>query len=540
MTRASRSRRSRRSLMYAIVGIQVLVLAAIVASQEVNRALDSGAVVELEISQAHARTDPFRGAAVSGLPVLDLDGKNATLPAERLQPGKKVLVFFRMEPGRRPRITRVERKGWGAGPMFSVDTFSIPGRVRGEAWRRSLGDGGRGLIARIGKPPVPVELDLPASIPIDAAALAQLSGPSLVRATLRRGFLGHRYLTDVRLAGLGWTHEIGFAYDEARDRLMVLAPRQERPDRRRISADQKSRSDVLFFEGAGKEAGSAEVAGRLVEGVAHPAGGSLWALITEEAWGHSTVQLAQIREGGQVAQRGPQIAYDRIVGFDLGEGALWVLEGPPGSSRLQAPFSVNRLTLQGFQGPRLGPFASRPKAVIARGQQVWVLEPEQHRVIRLDRTGRVEREYREVNRPTDIAVDEQGLILIEANQTQLSRFSLDGQVIWRVPRFQGLAWILPEGGAGGGWVAAQRFEGGEGGVFRYDSNGKISRLPASVTPRASGEWNRGRFAPDAIQTAKHGRLYVREVQAIVILDMEGALLNRVDAFRYAKEQPARS
>lgn len=113
------------------------------------------------------------------------------------------------------------------------------------------------------------------------------------------------------------------------------------------------------------------------------------------------------------------------------------------------------------------PFTSKPRVVLAWGQQTWVVEPDQHRVTRLDRSsGRTEREYRDVNRPTDMAVDAGGFVLIEANQTQLSRFSLEGQLLWRVPRFQGLTWVIPDG-SGGGWVGAQRFEGRDGGVFRY-------------------------------------------------------------------------
>ncbi|MBI2116445.1 MAG: hypothetical protein HYT85_15375, partial [candidate division NC10 bacterium] len=114
MTPTLARRWSRRGLMYLIVGVQVLILGAIVASQEINRALDSSLPVDLEISQAQARKDPFRGAAVSGQPALDLDGTNATVPAERFQPGERVLVFFAREPGRRPRITQVERRGWRA------------------------------------------------------------------------------------------------------------------------------------------------------------------------------------------------------------------------------------------------------------------------------------------------------------------------------------------------------------------------------------------------------------------------------------------
>jgi len=539
MTSTSRPRRSRRGLMYLIVAIQVLILGGIVASQEINRGLDSSVRVDLEISQAQARKDPFRGASVSGQPALNLDGTNATVPPERFQPGERVLVFFAIEPGRRPRITQVERRGWRADPLFSADNFSVPGKVQREGRARAFSGGGGGLVARVGKPPVLVELDVPASIPIEDAALEQLSGPSLIRASLRRGFLGHRYLTDVRLIGRGWTGEISFAYDETRDRLIVLAPKQERHDSRRFSTDRQGQTEVFFFDGEGKEAGSAEVAGRLVEGAINPADGTLLGLLTKDAWGHSNVHLVRIAENGQVVQQGQQIEYERVVGFNAGEGAVWVLVGAPGSP-LQPPFFVDSLTLGGLKGQRLGPFASKPRIVLAVGQQVWVVEPEQHRVTRLDRgTGRTEREYRDVNRPTDIAVDAGGLVLIEANQTQLSRFSLEGQLLWRIPRFQGLAWVIPEGASGGGWVGAQRFEGRDGGVFRYEADGKVSRVSGLVAPRVASEWNRGRLAPDAIRAARQGRVYIREGQAISILGVDGRLLKRVEGFRYKTEQRVR-
>ncbi|MEK6718365.1 MAG: hypothetical protein AABZ16_12835, partial [candidate division NC10 bacterium] len=154
-------------------------------------------------------------------------------------------------------------------------------------------------------------------------------------------------------------------------------------------------------------------------------------------------------------------------------------------------------------------------------------------------TGRIEREYRDVNRPTDIAVDASGLMLIEANQTQLSRFSLEGQLVWRIPRFQGLAWVIPDGASGGGWVGAQRFEGREGGVFRYEADGKVSRVSGLVAPRVTSEWNRGRLAPDAIRAARQGRVYIREGQAISILGVDGTLLKRIEGFRYKTEQRVR-
>ncbi len=528
---------SRRRIMYLIVGLQVLILGGIVASQEINRLFDSSLAVDLEIPDAQAQKDPFRGAFIAGQPMLNLDGTGAALPSGKLQPGERVLVLFVVEPGKRPRISAVERRGWGREPVFDANQFSIPGKVRreGESW--SYSRYGRDLVIRVGSPPVSVELDLPASIPIDDAVMRQLPGPSMVRAALRQGFLGHRYLADVRLSGRRWTPDITFAFDEARDRLVVLAPKPVQWDPRR-SGDFVPRSEVFVMDGAGNEVRSAEVAGRFVEGAVNPSDGTVWALVSAEQWGNVTVQFVQLREDGIILQRGPQIASERIMGFEAGEGALWVLAGPPTASP-RAPYFVERLTLAGSLGPRLGPFATKPQGVLAQGQQIWVLEPEQHRVTRLDWTGRIEQEYRDVNRPMHMSVDQGTLVVIEANQTQLSKFSPDGRGLWRIPRFQGLCWILREAGTGGGWVGAQRFENQEGGVFRFEADGKISRLPVRVSPRMTGEWNRGRLAPDAVWEARQGRIYVREGQAIVILGRDGVLLKRVEGFRYAKEQPLR-
>ncbi len=125
------ARFSTRLLMYLIVGLEMLALSAIVASQELNRALDAGPGVELEIANARARKDPFRGGYVSGTGLLDLNGGKVMLPAEPLERGDKVLVFFAVEPGLRPRITGVQRGARGA-PPFSSMAFTIPGTVRGK------------------------------------------------------------------------------------------------------------------------------------------------------------------------------------------------------------------------------------------------------------------------------------------------------------------------------------------------------------------------------------------------------------------------
>ena len=531
---------SRRILMYVIVGVQVVILGWIVGLHEINQALDSSVPIGLEIPKAYAQKDPFRGAYIWGQPALDLDGEKAATPVERLQPGEGVLVFFAVEAGKRPWITRVERRGWGSGPPFSPSSFNIPGKVLRPESRPSFSGGGLGLVARVGKPTIFVELGVPASIPIEEAVLGQVVWASMVRASLRQGYLGHRYLADVRLSGKGFTPDISFTYDETQDRLIVLSPQPGvLAGRRPLSvADRPTRSSIFLFDGEGKEMGSAEVAGRLIDGVSNPSGGTLWALLTTEPWGHSMVKLAQVRLDGQVVQQSPQMAGDRVVGFDSEAGAVWILSGPP-APRLQAPFFLDRMTFGGLRGPRLGPFQSKPIIVRSRDQQVWVVEPEQHRVTRLDQTGRIEREYRDVNQPTDIAVDARGFSLIEAGQTQLSRFSLDGQLLWRIPRFQGLAWILPEVGTGGGWVGARRFEGREGGVLRYHADGRISGVSGAVTPGVIGVWDRRHLAPHAIRDATHSRLYVRESQAILILRMDGTLLKRVEGFRFAQERPLR-
>lgn len=528
---------SRRGLMYLIVGLQVLILGAIVAWQEVNRLLDSSPAADLEIPEAHAQKDPFRGAFISGQPALDLDGAGAALPSGKLQPGEKVLVYFAVEPGKRPRISVIQRQGWGRQPAFDANQFSLLGKVRAPGDSRSYARWGRNLVIRVGTPAVPVELDLPTSIAIDDAVMRQLPEASMVRAALRQGFLGHRYLADVRLSGRRWTPDITFSLDEARDRLVVFAPKQVRWDPRR-SADFVSQSEVFIFDGMGKEIRSSEVTGRLIQGAVNPADGTLLALLSTEPWANVTVQLVQIREDGAISQRSPLISPERIVGSEAREGSLWVLSGQPTSSP-RPPFFVERLSIGGFQGPRLGPFASKPQVVLARGQGVWVLEPEQHRVTRLDRTGRVEQEYRDVNRPTHMAVDQKALLVIEANQTQLSKFSPDGRALWKIPRFQGLSWILPEAGTGGGWVGAQRFEGQEAGVFRYEFDGRISRLPVKITPRTTGEWNRAHLSPEAVRAIAAGRIYLRESQAIAILGPDGALLKRVQGFRYAVERQVR-
>jgi hypothetical protein len=127
---------SRRTLLYVLVGLQLAFLGGIVAVHELNRALDWGPGVSLEIPRANASKDPFRGAAVSGYPALDLHGTHVAVPAG-LAPGDAVLVFFATQSGKPPRIVQVERRRWGADPLFGPELFSIPGRVVGK--RKSTG-----------------------------------------------------------------------------------------------------------------------------------------------------------------------------------------------------------------------------------------------------------------------------------------------------------------------------------------------------------------------------------------------------------------
>ena len=532
-------RPSRRGLMFLVVGIQVLILAVIVASQEINRALDSSFPVELEVGQAYAQKDPFRGASISGRPALDLGVAKVSLPPTPLEAGDKVLAVFSVESSGPPRIVAVERQGRGTDPPFRRERFSIPGTVRREGDRGSVSSA-RAMVVRVGKPPVAVELDLPASIPVDESALEQLSGPSVVRANLRQGFLGHRYFDHIRVTGQAWTDEMSFTYDIARDRLVVFAAEGMSFTRVRRTDDQPLRTRLFFFDGTGKELSSTQVAGRLIYGVISPVDGMLWALLATERWGHSTVQLARVGEGGEILQRGPQIIHAQIVGFDTGDGGLWVLAGLPNRPR-GTPYFVERVTIGGVQAPRLGPFSSKPRKVLTHDKNIWVIEADQHRVTRFDLTGRAEKEYRDVNQPTGIAIDAGSLIAVEAAETQLSKFSMEGQPLWRIPRFEGISWILPEPGTGSGWVGARRFEGRGGGVFRYNSDGKISQaIPVTPSRKTEFGWSRTHLAPDAIRARTTGRLYIRENQAIVIATPNGTVLKRVEGFRYPTERRVRS
>ena len=203
----------------------------------------------------------------------------------------------------------------------------------------------------------------------------------------------------------------------------------------------------------------------------------------------------------------------------------------------QPPFLVQRFGLDGFVGPRIGPIASRPRSLLVAERSLWIVEPDEHRVSRYDLSGALRREYRDLNKPTEIAVDGGSLLVVEANQTQLTRFAADGSVRWRAPRFQGLAWIVAEPGTGEGWVAATRYENAPSGVFRYGTDGHIVRLPLTIAPRTFVDPTRCRLGGDVVGDLGRGRLYVRENQAVAIVGTDGGLLRRVNTFRFAAPRP---
>jgi hypothetical protein len=343
-------------------------------------------------------------------------------------------------------------------------------------------------------------------------------------------------LTDIRLAGQSFPTQMGVAYDPQRDRLTILANRGEGVEPRPRQSLPSPRTSLYRFDGTGKEVGRADLAGHAFEGVYNPLEGTLLALVSQEPYLAGPVQLAELSEEGTVLRRSPQIHADRILGFDRSTGKMWALTGTPTASP-QPPFFVQRFGLDGFDGPRMGPIASRPRCALSVGHTLWVVETDRHRVSRYDSSGALGREYGDLNRPTEIAVDAGNFLVIEANQTQLTRFAFDGTVVWRIPRFQGLAWILPEPGTGGGWVAAAQWENGDGGIFRYGTDGHIVRLPAIINPRPYAEWSRGRLAGDVIGDLGRGRFYVREGTAIAIVRTDGTLIRRVNGFRFVTPRP---
>ncbi len=363
------------------------------------------------------------------------------------------------------------------------------------------------------------------------ARLDRLAGPAIVRANLRRGAFGYRFLTDLQLAGQNFPFQMSFAYDAQRDRLVILAGKGERSDRRLRLRNQPSRSSLFAFDGTGKEIGLAEISGHILDATYAPPDGRLLALLSQEQYQAGPVQLVQLRDDGTAVRRSPEIHSDRILGVDRETGDVWALSGTPMASP-QPPFIVQRFGLEGFRGPSIGPVASRPSLVLGAGQSLWIVEAEQHVVSRYSASGALMREYRDLIRPTEIATDNGSLLVVDANQTRLTRFAPDGGVVWRMPRFQGLAWILPQPGTGSGWVAAASYENAGGGVFRYGADGGITRLPQAINPRASGDWTRGRFAEDVIGDLRRGRLYVRENQTIAIVGTDGTLIRRVEGFRF--------
>ncbi len=527
------TRPSRRALLYVLVGLQLALLGGIVAIQELNRALDRGPGVPLEIPEAIASNDPFQGPALRGRPALSLEGKQVAVPAD-LSPGDAVLVFFAPESGKPPRIVRVERRRWGADPLFGPDLFSIPGRVVAPAGGRSQRPEGQ-ITVSVGAPPVFVTLELPDAIPVADAALDHLTTPTPILASLRRGAFGHRFLTDLYATGQTFPPQMSLAYDPVRDRLVITAGQSGRVDRPRLS-DQPARSSLFLFDGAGKEVASTEIPGHIFEAVYSPHDGACLALLSQERYPAGPVQLVQLREDGMIVRRSPQIHSDRILGFDRETGETWALIGTMMASP-QPPFVVQRFGFEGFSGPRIGPLASRPRALLVAERGLWIVETDEHRVSRYDLSGALSREYRDLNKPTEIAVDAGSLLVVEANQTQLTRFAPDGSPRWRVPRFQGLAWILADPRTGGGWVAASRYENAPSGVFRYEADGRIVRLPLTISPRAVADWPRSRLAGDVIGDLGRGRIYVREAQAVAVVGTDGTLIRRVDTFRFATPRP---
>jgi hypothetical protein len=528
----SRPQPTRRVMMYALVTAQLVVLAAIIAPQELNMALDTGPTVDVEMLQSRGEKDPFRGTYVRGQSAIDVEGSAVVLPAG-LRGGDRVLVTFTVQPGRRPRIFAVER-GWRA-PPFTATTFSIPGLVVDERGRTSVRRREGRLMAYVGKPAVTIALDLPSSIAVDESSLAHLSGPSIVRASLHAGFLGHRYFTDVTLTGRQWSPDVRFAYDDARQRLVVLAPRETM--RGAPGSDAAVRSDLFFFDGAGKEVGAAEVQGRVVDAVIEPDSNVL-ALVSDHRWS-SEVSLRRLGEDGRVLQQTAPIAFDRVLGFDAATGSVWIVAAPT-SAKPEPPHFIQRTTVAGPRGPRLGPFDSVPRAVLSIGDEVWVLETQRHRVTRVDgASGRVVREYRDLNDPAELAVHRGTLYVIEANRTQLTCIAEDGRIVWRVPRFHGLTWTVPDPATDGGWVGAAMFEGMPAGVLRFERDGAISRVAASARPAPRGDWQR-RLGHDVVRSDRDGRLFFLEHEAVSILGADGASVTRVIGFRFPSGQRLRS
>jgi hypothetical protein len=251
------------------------------------------------------------------------------------------------------------------------------------------------------------------------------------------------------------------------------------------------------------------------------------------------VSLVRFGDDGQVLQRSVPIALDRVLGFDAATGSVWIVVASP-SGRPQAPHFIQRMSFAGLREPRLGPFDSVPRAVLSVGDDVWVLETQRHRVTRVDAaTGRVLREYRDLNDPVEIAVDRGTLYVIEANRTQLTCIAEDGRILWRVPRFQGLTWAVADPTTGGGWIGAPVFEGAAAGLLRFERDGAIVRLPPSVRAAPRADWER-RLGADVVRSARDGRLFFVAPDAITILGADGTTVTRVTGFRFPAERRLRS
>jgi len=70
--------------------------------------------------------------------------------------------------------------------------------------------------------------------------------------------------------------------------------------------------------------------------------------------------------------------------------------------------------------------------------------------------------------------------------------------------------------------------------------GIIGAAPfARVLPATRPAYTSRALVPGAVRDPRHGRLYVREGQAIVILGADGTILERLFGFRYAREQRIR-
>ena len=370
---------------------------------------------------------------------------------------------------------------------------------------------------------------MPAAIPVDESAVARFSGPALVRARLHAGFLGRPYFTDVRLTGRAWPADVRFAYDDTRERLLVLSPRDVVG---RADASRAVRSDLFVFDGTGKELAASEIEGRVLDALVE-ADGHVLAFIAGDRWSQSEVSLARLGDDGRIVQRSVPVAFDRVLGWDAQAGGAWILTGS-GSVRPQPPHFIQRMTLAGLREPRLGPFESVPRAVRSVGGDVWVVETERHRVTRLDAaSGQTLREYRDLNGPVDVTVDAGFIHVIDADRTQLTRLAEDGRVLWRVPRFHGLTWAIAEPGTGGGWLAASMFEGAAGGVLKFGADGTVVRVPATARPAPRQDW-RHRLGADVVRSVRDGRLFYLEAEAdaISILSADGVTVTRVVGFRF--------